>query len=112
MYECRGRRSTSLGGLGFSLKPPAWLLQPIEQTFQQIEKGVSLNVPTPVGPVKLTLPQAQAAARGASVSYNPPTQGTLPQQVAQTVENIPGGWATVIGVGLLLGFFVFRGGRR
>lgn len=84
MYECRNR-----SGLGFSLKPPEWL----RAIGQQIIGGVSVNVPTPVGPVSLSPGQVAAAARGTTVTYKPPSQ---PPTLAEQVErSVPGGFGTL-----------------
>jgi hypothetical protein len=93
---------------------PEW----VSSTASSIVKGITLTVPTPLGPVQLTPQQAAAAARGSSVSYTPPRPGTQTpfQQAGSFVEqNVPGGWGTVAlaaGAGLLLVLMMGGRGRR
>jgi hypothetical protein len=94
------------GGLGISLTPPAWL----RQTAGAIIKGVTLTVPTPVGPVSVNPQQAAAAARGASVTYTPPRPAS--EGPGEFIErSIPGGWGTVGLVAAALAVFMVMGAR-
>jgi hypothetical protein len=74
-----------LAGLGFSLKPPAWL----RNVAGQIVSGSKVSVPS----VTVPLPG------GGSVT-TPGTRTSFPEQAQQAVESIPGGWFTVAAVGL------------
>jgi hypothetical protein len=96
-------------GLGFSL--PSF----VTQTGAAIVKGITLTVPTPLGPIQLSPQQAAAAAKGATVTYTPPRPASPNpiNQAGQFVEqNVPGGWGTVVLVGGGLLALVLLMGRR
>lgn len=78
-------------GLGFSLKPPSWLVQAV----QSLTRSGAATVPTPGGgTVTVTTPSA----------YRPtPASTTFP-----LIEQIPGGWLTVAAVGVGLIFLLKR----
>lgn len=75
-----------LSGLGFSLKPPSWL----RNAFGQIVSGTKVNVPS----VNIPLP-------GGGMITTPSTKPSLPEQAELFAANIPGGWLTIAGVGVL-----------
>jgi hypothetical protein len=95
------------GGLGISFTPPAWL----RQTGTAIVKGITLTVPTQIGPVSVNPQQAAAAARGASVTYTPPRPAS--EGPAEFVERaIPGGWGTVgLAAAAVIALMLVMGGR-
>ena len=74
-----------LSGLGFSLKPPAWL----RTAVGQIVGGTTVSVPS----VTVPLPG------GGSVT-TPGTKPTIGQQLQTGVNTVPGGWVTVAAVAL------------
>jgi len=93
-----------LSGLGFSLKPPAWL----RNFAGAVMKGTQISVPTPAGvPIVVdgsdpsALQKIINALKGTQVST---TMGkpapSLPQQAENAIESIPGGWFTIIALGL------------
>ena len=95
MYE----RCTAgeLAGMGFSLKPPSWLVKDIKDLIG----GKPATVPTPGGNVTIVPPQ--------------PQQPTPVERVNTAAESIPGGWVTIGAVAL--GAFILlpkllRGSRR
>ena len=99
--------------LGFSLKPPSWLTKIVGAAVH----GTTATIPTPTGvPITVDLgnPASVDAARralaGTKLSTTVGTQApTLAQQANQAVEgSVPGGWVTVIGVGLAA-LFLMRG---
>lgn len=99
------------------------LLDQLKSAGQAILKGTSVTVPTPAGPFKVDLgdpasvARARAAVAGTQISTSVASRpATSPmQQVDQQVQqNVPGGWVTVIGVGLLVAFVlpkVLKGSR-
>jgi hypothetical protein len=90
--------SSDLSGLGFSLKPPAWLRNIFTgSTITASNKGV--NVVTQ--PINVPLPGGGAV-----------TSQTPVQQAAAAVENIPGGWITIAGLGVLGVLLLVRAGRK
>ncbi len=93
MYE------PNLSGLGFSLKPPAWL----RNLAGAVVKGTTATIPTPAGPVVVDLgnPQSVAAAKAAITGTKfSTTMGNKPTSPAEQLnasiqENVPGGWLTI-----------------
>ncbi|HYM67751.1 MAG TPA: hypothetical protein VEW68_10700 [Patescibacteria group bacterium] len=116
MYE----RATheDMAGMGFSLKPPAWL----RNVVGAVVKGTTATVPTPAGPVTVDLGNpasvnaAKNALTGTKFSTTVGQRGTtaLDQANAVVTENVPGGWLTVAGLAALAIFVLPRmlGGRR
>lgn len=96
--------STGLDGLGFSLKPPKWLRNAVSTV---VNSGVAkVTVPTASGPVEVNKDSIQAAAdllRNAKLTVNPGAKPSTPADQAQDFvqSNIPGGWLTIMGVGLV-----------
>jgi hypothetical protein len=94
--------------LGFSLKPPSWL----RNIVGAVVHGTTATVPTPAGPVSVDLgdPASVARARAAltgtrfSTTVGTHPAGALEQANAAVSENVPGGWLTIAGVGLLAVF--------
>jgi len=86
-----------LSGLGFSLKPPAWL----RDAARKIVGGTKVSVPS----VTIPLP-------GGGSIITPSTKPTLPEQAELLAANIPGGWVTIAGVGLLAGLLLMKSMRR
>jgi hypothetical protein len=82
-----------LSGLGFSLKPPAWL----RDAFGKVVGGTTVNVPS----VNIPLP-------GGGMITTPSTRPTVTQQAELFAANIPGGWATIAGVGLIGAFLLLK----
>lgn len=86
-------------GLGFSLKPPAWL----RNIAGAVIRGTTATVPTPAGPVVVDLgnPQSVAAAKAAitgtkfSTTMGPKPASPAEQINASVQENVPGGWLTI-----------------
>jgi hypothetical protein len=103
-----------LTGLGFSLKPPAWL----RNFAGAVIKGTTISVPTPSGiPIVVdgSDPNAYqkilAMFRGTTVSTQAGTPSpSIPQRAAQAIQNIPGGWLTV--GALALGAIMLSKNRR
>jgi hypothetical protein len=85
--------TAQLSGLGFSLKPPAWL----RNAATEIIQGTKVAVPS----VTIPLPG------GGSIT-TPSTKPTLPQQAQLLAANIPGGWVTIAAVGLLGAFLLLK----
>ena len=86
-------------GLGFSLKPPAWL----RKLTGAVVKGTTATIPSPAGPIVVDLgdpdsvARAKAAITGTKFST---TVGKKPgtgieQLNANIQENVPGGWLTI-----------------
>jgi hypothetical protein len=86
MYTSRYQTGGDLSGLGFSLMPPRW----IRNAVTEVVKGTKVNVPS----VNIPLP-------GGGMITTPSTKPSLPQQAELLAANIPGGWLTIAGVGLL-----------
>ena len=90
-----------LSGLGFSLKPPAWL----RSAAGAVLKQTTVTIPTPMGPMTYDLSnpaQAKALqdiATKTKVSVGKQSGGGFMQQVETSVESIPGGWLTIAAVG-------------
>lgn len=103
-----------LTGLGFSLKPPAWL----RNFAGAVIKGTTITIPTPTGiPIVVdgSDPNAYqkilAMLRGTTVSTQAGAASpSIPQRAAQAIENIPGGWLTVATLGIAT-FLLLRGRR-
>lgn len=75
-------QSTQPAGIGFSLKPPAWL----RTAVGNIVSGKAGTIPLP---------------SGGNVVVNPSPVPTPVQQFERNVEqNIPGGWGTIAMVGI------------
>lgn len=72
------------GGLGFSLKPPAWLRNAVSEAWQ-----------------KTTVPSTTIPLPGGGKVQLPGKGQTFTEQVSDRVESVPGGWYTVAGVTLL-----------
>jgi hypothetical protein len=89
--------TAQLSGLGFSLKPPAWL----RKAATEIIHGTKVAVPS----VTIPLP-------GGGSIITPSTKPTLPEQAELLAANIPGGWVTIAGVGLLAGLLLMKSMRR
>jgi len=108
MYE---RMPANIGALPRWLTPPSWLRNIAGSVF----KGTKVTIPTPAGPQTFDLgnPADVAALKklltGAKVSTSVGQQPTNPLDQANRAvqENIPGGWLTIIGLGLA-GFFLVR----
>lgn len=87
-------KQSGFSGLGFSLKPPSWLVKDVKAIFGGAKTA---SVPTPGGPVTVSLPGGDSTA-----TASPPAG----------VDSIPGGWLTLGAVGLGL-LFMLRGfGKR
>ena len=82
-----------LSGLGFSLKPPAVL----RDAFWDLVHGTKVNVPS----VNIPLP-------GGGMITTPSTKPTVQERAELLAANIPGGWATIAGVGLLGAFLLLK----
>jgi len=103
-----------LTGLGFSLKPPAWL----RNFGGAVIKGTTITIQTPTGiPIVVDGidPQAYqrvlAMLRGPRVSTAAGAAGPSRRPgAAQAIENIPGGWLTVATLGIAA--FLLLKGRR
>ena len=74
-----------LSGLGFSLKPPAWL----RNAVGQIVKGSTVNVPS----INIPLP-------GGGMITTPSTKPTVTERAQLLAANVPGGWLTIAAIGL------------
>jgi len=74
-----------LSGLGFSLKPPAWLRTAVGQV---------------VGGTKISIPSVNIPLPGGGSVTTPGTRPSFPQQAQEAVEKIPGGWITVAAVAI------------
>lgn len=113
MYACQ----ENLQGLGFSLKPPAWLRSLGSKVVSAIKSNVRVSVPTPAGTITVdpndpdSLRRAQEILRGARVEVGAPAPSPA-QQAASMVESIPGGWLTVAAIGTGLMWLATRGSRR
>lgn len=86
-YE-RVQNPQQLTGLGFSLKPPAWLRNQIQQGVQQVEGSIQKAVSN----------AADSASKAITKATTPATPSPV-DQVNSAVANIPGGWLTIAGVG-------------
>lgn len=82
-----------LSGLGFSVKPPAWL----RDAFGKVVGGTTVNVPS----VNIPLP-------GGGMITTPSTRPTVAQQAELFAANIPGGMVTIAAVGLLGAFLLLK----
>lgn len=87
MYQ--RRKSTQLQGLGFSLKPPSWARNAIRSVVSD-----TVNAAT-----KAARDAASAAARDAAQRLQTPPRSPV-DQVNDAVAAVPGGWLTIIGIGL------------
>lgn len=85
--------TVKLSGLGFSLKPPAWL----RDAARKIVGGTKVSVPS----VTIPLP-------GGGSIITPSTKPTVTEQAELLAANIPGGWVTIAGVGLLAALLLFK----
>jgi hypothetical protein len=80
-------------GLGFSLRPPAWLRSAVGSGIKALTGKVAVSVPTPVGPVELSAKEIAEAVKKAKFSV---TVGTKPPSMAEQVaERVPGGFGTL-----------------
>ena len=94
-----------LGSLDLSLKPPKWL-RTIASTVAS-SGAVKVTVPTASGPIEVnrdTLNAAIEALKNTRVAVNagggPRTQPPMEQVQDFVQSRVPGGWFTVLGVGL------------
>lgn len=109
-------QANALEGLGAS--PLTGVLDFLKREVKAIVGSTTVTIPTPAGPITYNLGNPSdvqslkdiATKTKVSVSRTPPAPGPV-QQVAGVVEQIPGGWITVAGVGLLIAFLVGRGRR-
>jgi hypothetical protein len=125
MYSVAGPATTLGATLPRQVRPPAWL----RNIAGAVLRGTQVTVPTPAGPqtfdlydpagaakLKAMAEQAKAilAQSTFTLSRRPSAAATAAGKVNQAVtENVPGGWATVIGGGVAL-FFIAKAmmGRR
>ncbi len=103
------------GGLGFSLKPPAWL----RNIAGAVIKNTKVAVPTKEGGTQTfdfgnpaDIDSLKRLISGAKVTLGPNARPSPMEQVTQVVESVPGGWLTVLGVGVLAAFVVPKLMRR
>ena len=79
-------------GMGFSLKPPAWLKNAVTDLFH----GQTTTVPTPGGGSATITPPGALQKPGAT------------PEPASPVDSIPGGWLTIVGAAALAFFLLSR----
>jgi len=82
-----------LSGLGFSLKPPAWL----RDAWGKI-----------VGETKVSVPSVNIPLPGGGMITTPSTQPTVAERAGLVAANVPGGWVTIAAVGLLGAFLLLK----
>jgi hypothetical protein len=88
---------SGLSGLGFSLKPPAWL----RDAFKKVVGGTKVNVPS----VNIPLP-------GGGMITTPSTKPTVQERAELLAANVPGGMVMIAAVGLLGAFLLMKSLKR
>ena len=109
MYQlARSRRFAQPTGMGFSLKPPSWLVDEAKKLIGSAFRGTQVTIQTPAGPqvFDISTPGGIAALQAmiASAKIGKPTPTPSPVQQANDFvqSRIPGGWLTIAGGALVL----------
>lgn len=116
MYQiARPRGFVQPAGMGFSLKPPAWVTNAVSNIIKQAVGGTTVTIQTDAGPQSFDITTAagraalQRMVASAKIGKPAPTPGPA-EQANDFVNQIPGGWVTVVGGAVLLFLLLKRRG--